>query len=255
MSPLQPPYLAYVGCLHMSTATAPIPWTPSLEATAESASATHVGRVRARNEDALLVTPRLLAVADGMGGANAGDAASRVAIETLRAVAAVADPAAALSGAVTAANGAVHALSATSPELDGMGTTVTAAALADGNLTVAHVGDSRLYRLRHDHLERLTDDHTLAAAVPGIAEQYSHVLLRAVGPGEDVEIDVDVHPVESGDRYLICSDGLTNHVADAEIAGALAADRPLAEIAAGLVDVALARGGNDNVTVVLFAVR
>jgi len=239
----------------MSAATAPIPWSPSLEATAESASATHVGRVRARNEDALLVTPRLLAVADGMGGANAGDAASRVTIETLRAVAAVADPGAALSGAVTAANGAVHKLGAASPELEGMGTTVTAAALGEGTLTVAHVGDSRLYRLRHDLLERLTRDHTLAEAVPGVAESYSHVLLRAVGPRATVEADVESHPVEPGDRYLICSDGLTNHVADAEIAGALAAARPLAEIAAGLVDVALARGGSDNVTVVLFGVR
>jgi PPM family protein phosphatase len=239
----------------MSAATAPIPWTPSLEATAESTSATHVGRVRARNEDALLVTPRLLAVADGMGGANAGDAASRVAIETLRAVAAVADPGAALPGAIAAANGAIHALSATSHDLAGMGTTLTVAALGDGRLTVGHVGDSRLYRLRDDLLERLTRDHTLAAEVPGIAAAYEHVLMRAVGPGAEVEADVESYPVESGDRYLICSDGLTNHVADAEIAGALAADRPLAEIAAGLVDVALARGGNDNITVVLFALR
>jgi PPM family protein phosphatase len=239
----------------MSSATAPIPWTPSLEATAESASATHVGLVRGRNEDSLLVTPRLLAVADGMGGANAGDAASRVAVETLRAVAAVADPSAALPGAMAAANGSVHALSSTSAELDGMGTTLTAAALGDGLLTVAHVGDSRLYRLRDDMLERLTRDHTLAEEVPGIAAQYEHVLLRAVGPGETVEVDVESHPVESGDRYLLCSDGLTNHVSDAELAGALAADRPLAEIAAGLVDVALARGGSDNVTVVLFALR
>jgi serine/threonine protein phosphatase PrpC len=239
----------------MSTATAPIPWVPSLEAVAESASATHVGRVRERNEDSLLVTPRLLAVADGMGGANAGDAASRVAIEVLRAIARVGDPAAALPGAVGAANGAVHALGATSPELAGMGTTLTAAALGEGRVTVAHVGDSRLYRMRGDLLERLTRDHTLADAVPGVAAGYAHVLLRAVGPNAEVQADVESHPVEPGDRYLLCSDGLTKHVADAEIAGALAAGRPLAEIAAGLVDVALARGGNDNVTVVLFAVR
>jgi protein phosphatase len=241
----------------MTTATAPIPWEPSLEAVAESASATHVGLVRQRNEDALLVTPRLLAVADGMGGANAGDAASRVAIEALRAIASVADPAAALPGAVVAANGAVHALSETSLELDGMGTTLTAAALGEGQVTVAHVGDSRLYRMRSGLLERLTRDHTLADAVPDIASRsaFANVLLRAVGPRDEIEIDVETHPVESGDRYMLCSDGLTKHVSDAEIAGALATDRPLAEIAAGLVDLALARGGSDNVTVVLFAVR
>src|SRR2546423_797708 len=112
----------------MSTATAPIPWAPTLEVTAESASATHVGHVRRRNEDALLVTPRLLAVADGMGGASAGDAASALAVATLRAIAGVADPAAALPAAVAAANAAVHSLSRASADLAGMGTTLTAAA-------------------------------------------------------------------------------------------------------------------------------
>ena len=239
----------------MSTATAPIPWSPTLEATTESASATHVGRVRTRNEDAVLVTPRLLAVADGMGGASAGDAASRLTVETLRAISSLGRPADALPGAVTAANAAVHALSSENPELEGMGTTVTAAALGEGKLTVAHVGDSRLYRLRGSNLERLTRDHTVADSFPGLADAYANVLTRAVGPRAEVEADVDVHTVRPGDRYLLCSDGLVKHVADAEIAGAMLADRPLAEVAAGLVDVVLARGAHDNVSVVLFSVQ
>jgi len=168
-------------CVTQPFELAPVP------ALVDAASRTDAGLVREANEDSVLETPRLLAVADGMGGHRGGAVASRLAAETLRAVAEVDDPATALPGAVRCANAAVHSLAGTAPDLAGMGTTVTAVALGDNELTVAHVGDSRLYRLRGGELERLTRDHTPVeelARMGGdghtIARPLASVLLRAV---------------------------------------------------------------------------
>ena len=226
-----------------------------------AASATHVGLHRATNQDSVLVTPRLLAVADGMGGANAGEVASRLAVDTLRGTAGVADPAAALAHAVRCANAAVHGLAASAPDLRGMGTTLTAVALGETGVTVAHVGDSRLYRLRDGRLERLTRDHSMAeglrdaggeAAVRSISRPLASVLLRAIGAEAEVAVDVETHDVRPTDVLLLCTDGLTKHLLDEEIAAILAAASSPEEAVGALVDTTLARGASDNVGVLVF---
>ncbi len=226
----------------------------------DAAARTDAGLVRESNEDSVLETDRVLAVADGMGGHRAGAVASRLAVETLRAVAEVGDPAAALPGAARCANATVHALAATAPDLAGMGTTLTAVALGDGELTVAHVGDSRLYRLRGAELARLTRDHTpveeLASMGAGngrtIARPLASVLLRAIGARDHVDVDVASHPTAAGDRWLLCSDGLTKHLHDAEIADLLAAAGTAREAVDALVEATLERGASDNVSAVAF---
>lgn len=226
-----------------------------------AASATHVGLRRPVNQDSVLVTPRVLAVADGMGGANAGEVASRLAVETVRAMAGVADPAAALGEAVRCANAAVHGLATSAPDLRGMGTTLTAVALDEEGATVVHVGDSRLYRLRAGAIERLTRDHTMAeglrdaggdAATRSVSRPLASVLLRAVGAEAHVTADVATHDVQPSDVLLLCTDGLTKHLLDEEIAGILAAASGVDEAVRALVAATLARGASDNVGVVVF---
>jgi protein phosphatase len=236
--------------------TQPFVLAPSV---VDAAARTDAGLVREANEDSSLLTPRLLAVADGMGGHRAGAVASRVAVEALRAVTAVEDPGTALPAAVRCANTAVHGLAATAPDLAGMGTTLTAAAIGDEGLTVAHVGDSRLYRLRGAELERLTRDHTPAeelaragADARTIARPLASVLLRAIGARETVDVDVASHPTSAGDRWLLCSDGLTKHLRDREIAGLLGSAATAREAVDALVEATLARGASDNVTAVAF---
>jgi serine/threonine protein phosphatase PrpC len=242
-------------------ATKPYALPPLLAA--DAAGATHVGLVRAVDQDRVLVTPRVLAVADGMGGANAGEVAAQVAVEVVRGIAGVLDPAAALPEAVRCANAAVHALAATSPDLRGMGTTLTALALGDDGLTVAHVGDSRLYRLRSGALTRLTRDHNAAEGlgdregdgVPALAARsLASVLLRAVGPREEVDVDVAHHDALSGDRWLLCTDGLVKHVGDDEIVALLEGARTAREAVAALVDATVARGAGDNVGVAVLVI-
>jgi protein phosphatase len=144
-----------------------------------------------------------------------------------------------------------------------MGCTLTAAFAADGGLTVAHVGDSRVYRLRGGKLEQVTDDHSLVGGLvrlgeltPAEAEQHPQrsVILRAVGVEPNVEVDVFHQELEPGDVYLVCSDGLTSMVRDEVIADTLGMFPVLAEAAAMLVDLANASGGRDNITVVLFRI-
>ena len=152
----------------------------------------------------------------------------------------------------------MHGLAATAPDLAGMGTTLTAVALGDDGLTVAHVGDSRLYRLRGAELERLTRDHTpveeLASTGAGdgqtIARPLASVLLRAIGARDHVDVDVASHPTAAGDRWLLCSDGLTKHLHDAEIAELLAGAGTAREAVDALVEATLARGASDNVSAV-----
>lgn len=216
----------------------------------DAAAATHVGRVRDSNEDAVHVGQAVWAVADGLGGHAAGEVASSIAAS------AVADldeatlgrgPEAALSAlgaAVRRANRAVYDEARRQPAYAGMGTTLTVAAVHDGSLFVAHVGDSRAYLLRDGRPRRLTTDHATG--------QFT--LTRVVGLEPD--IPVDTHGPEAlaaGDRVLLCSDGLTAVVADDELAG-LVAERRAEEAADDLVRLTLDRGAPDNVAVVVLAV-
>lgn len=231
---------------------------------AEFAAASDVGRVRKANEDSYYVRSPLFVVADGMGGANAGEVASKIAVDSFKdplddAVA----PEPRMAGIVRTANRLIHKKSNSSDEFKGMGTTVTALLLGDDELTIAHVGDSRAYRLRDGDLERLTRDHSLVgemvrrgAITEAEAEVHPQrsILTRALGPEDDVEIDTLSHGVKGGDIYLICSDGLTGMVDEATIATEMGSGRPMQEIAESLIRKANENGGVDNITVIAFTV-
>jgi protein phosphatase len=227
---------------------------------AEHAALSDVGMKREGNEDSFVEQPPLFAVADGMGGAQAGEVASGIVVETLADAAGRGELPAALADAVQDANGRIHAMAKDDRALEGMGTTTTAGWVAGGVLKVAHVGDSRAYRLRGGRLEQLTEDHSLVAGLvrlgkltPAEAEQHPQrsVILRAVGVEPSVEIDVTEHALDDGDVYLFASDGLTSMVRDEVIEEVLRMGGPLDEAAAMLVDLANASGGLDNITTVL----
>lgn len=226
----------------------------------EHAGLTDVGREREHNEDSFLVRSPLFVVADGMGGAEAGEVASQAAVETL---AAAEELPGGLAGAVEAANARIHQMAVDDASRQGMGCTLTAAYADSGRLTVAHVGDSRLYRLRGDAFEQLTDDHSLVGGLvrlgqltPEEAESHPQrsVILRAVGVEPNVEVDVLEHELEDGDVYLACSDGLSGMVRDEVLAETLRMFPALEEAAEMLIELANTAGGRDNITAVLFRV-
>ena len=224
---------------------------------------TDVGRVRAANEDAFVIDDdtRLFAVADGMGGHQAGEVASETAIAALRSRLQEGRP---LDEAIVDANSAVVARAAGDPALRGMGTTLTAAVLGDDHeLVIGHVGDSRAYLWRDGALEQLTVDHSVVAeliAAGQLTEAEAEVdprramITRALGIDVDVEVDVIPLALTVGDRLLFCSDGLTTMLRDDAIADVLRgeADRDLA--AHELVEAANEAGGTDNITVLLIDV-
>lgn len=232
-----------------------------------SGSATDVGRVRANNQDNLLVASLLFAVADGMGGAAGGEVASRVAIETLKTSFDQNPDADGLVEAIRAANERVWERSQSDSQLRGMGTTVTALALVEEEgeerLVIANVGDSRAYLLRHGELQRVTDDHSLVEELvrDGQLSQEEarvhpqrHILTRAVGISDHVEPDCyRVLPV-TGDRWLLASDGLFNELADTQMASVLRRFKDPGEASAELVRLAKDHGGADNITVVVIDV-
>jgi protein phosphatase len=229
----------------------------------EHAALSDVGREREGNEDSFLERPPLFVVADGMGGAEAGEVASEATVEEFERAAAASELPAGLEATVQAANARIHAMAVEDPSRAGMGCTCTAAWAAAGELTIAHVGDSRLYRLRGDGFEQLTDDHSLVGGLvrlgqltPQEAEQHPQrsVILRAVGVEPTVEVDVLRHELEAGDLYLVCSDGLTSMVRDEVIHETLRLLPTLGETATMLVELANASGGRDNITVVLFRI-
>jgi len=230
----------------------------------DCAGRTDIGLVRENNEDAIVTGRRLVAVADGLGGHARGELASRLATE-LVAASFTGGSVDELTTAVRAANFAVWERGSSTAESEGMGTTVVAAGLVDGAaLAVVHVGDSRAYLLRDGSLRRLTEDHTVTAQMVRDgelteAEAVEHpnraVLTRALGVGPEVVLDASSHPVVPGDRLLLCSDGLFNHVADDELASlAGARTSPQAAVDA-LLELGLARGGEDNLSVVVADVR
>ncbi len=242
-----------------------------LSAALDMAAYSDAGRVRSGNEDAVLANPALgfAVLADGMGGHNAGEVASGMAIAYIgNELGRAADTACAgeqLREVVGQANAAIHQTARSQPRYAGMGTTLVVLRFCDDRLAVAHVGDSRLYRLRDDQLIQLTRDHSLLQEqIDGgliDAEQARHstnrnVVTRALGAEPRVSVEVAEHAVRVGDVYLACSDGLSDMLADAEIAACLhqLGDRP-ADCARELVRLANEHGGRDNVSVILVRIR
>jgi len=235
---------------------------PSVQAHGRS----DVGRVRPGNEDALLLGSTVFAVADGMGGHRAGEVASAAALEPLGLLDGrpFRDPAraiAALTEAVVAANADVVLRSRTDPDLEGMGTTLTAVLVEGSDAHLVHVGDSRAYLARDGRLTQLTADHTLVQALidegrlrPDQVATHPHrsVITRAVGVAAEVEVDGLHVRLEDGDVLLLCSDGLTGVVDDATITRLLAEHGPRDAVDA-LIDAANAAGGPDNITVLTVA--
>lgn len=230
------------------------------------ACATDAGRVRPNNEDAVRVDPVLgLAVlADGMGGYNAGEVASHLCCDTivaaLHAMPPDGDAGERLRRAVEAANRCIHDDAQRHPAHRGMATTVVAVLVHGARLTVAHVGDSRLYRLRQGRLAALTRDHTLVqehidagwvAPEDGRHVGYRNLVTRAVGVSPWVAVELGEHAIEPGDTFLLCSDGLTDMLSDAEIAAILCRVAPGATAATALIAAANAAGGTDNIAVAL----
>ena len=230
----------------------------------EYAWRTDIGRVRSRNEDSVAVDAGtgLLVVADGMGGHNAGDVASRMAIEgvigAMQASTGEADDR--LVAAVRQANLAIYAAAGEDYERSGMGTTVVAVWLRPTRLVVAHVGDSRLYRLRDGVIEALTRDHSqvqdlvdrgILTPAQARASTRKNFLSRALGTDPDVVIDSAAHTPAAGDVYLLCSDGLTNMVEDEEIVAIIRGSASLAAATDLLVSQANEYGGRDNISVAL----
>jgi protein phosphatase len=225
------------------------------------AAASHIGRSRANNEDAFAPLTDgtaagtvVLAVADGMGGHVAGEVASRLAIES-----AMEHDGTAVER-VRAGNDRVVEAVIADPALAGMGTTLTLVRLEpDGTLDLAHIGDSRAYRLREGTMERLTRDHTLVADL--VAEgrldprQVSdhpqrNLLTRVIGMGRTIEVDELAGSAQPGDRLLLCSDGLTSMINDSQIAYILGEGQP-EEAVWALIEAANAAGGEDNITVIV----
>lgn len=235
--------------------------------TVRSAHASDVGRVRDHNEDDLLDARGAWAVADGLGGHAAGEVASGIAVEALRVLADhdVAGPDDVVA-AVAEANRRILAAQHAHREQRGMGTTVTGLALTVGpepRWVVFNVGDSRVYRIDADGIEQLTRDHSEVRELvdAGLLDPADvpfhpmrHVITRSLGVSRDVVPDTWVRPVQAGEWFVVCSDGLTNEVPDDEI-GRLVADAGDPQAAAdALVAAALEAGGRDNVTVVVVAV-
>ena len=231
------------------------------------ASRSDTGRRRLRNEDAAVCDPPLFAVADGMGGAQAGELASHLAATALAERVRGIRGEDAVAELVQAANARVYRRAVEDPTAAGMGTTVTVALFDGGSATIAigHVGDSRAYRIRNGLLEQLTADHSLVAELvrsgrltPEQAADHPHrsVITRALGTEASVDVDTVTMEAEPGDLYLLCSDGLTTMLGDDEILAVVdGAGREPDAVARQLIDAANRAGGEDNITVVVFEVE
>ncbi|MBO9532437.1 MAG: Stp1/IreP family PP2C-type Ser/Thr phosphatase [Solirubrobacteraceae bacterium] len=229
----------------------------------EQAAFTDTGRQRRANEDAMLARAPLYAVADGMGGAKAGEIASRTAIDILGLGVEDGIVKARLVELVRRANRAVHEAQLADADLSGMGTTTTVAHVGDEALTVAHVGDSRAYLLRDGSLRRLTDDHSLVEEMRRsgrlTAEEAANhpqrsIITRALGPDPVVEVDVREFALQAGDVVLLCSDGLTSMIPESRITELLKESSRLDTAGRALIAAANAAGGRDNITVVLLRI-
>src|SRR6266851_3020230 len=228
---------------------------------AEQYAVTDTGRQRRANEDSLLARSPLFVVADGMGGAQAGEVASRIAVESFRpGLEDATHPERALASLARSANARVHELSHSNAEQAGMGTTLTAIYVGEDEVAIAHVGDSRAYCLRDGELLRLTDDHSLVDELmrqgrltpeEAVEHPQRSVITRALGPEGTVEVDTRSFSARAGDVYLLCSDGLTTMVGEDEILALLLANPLLHDAGEALIAAANEAGGRDNITVVL----
>lgn len=224
----------------------------------DCAALSDIGRVRARNEDSLAWDRALglFVLADGIGGHRAGHIASRIAVDAVLAGVRDAPPRDPdrLLRAVERAHSEVAEAALTQPECADMGTTLLAVVLSDDTLQLAHVGDCRLYRLRAGELSRLTRDHTVAEEWPSpdFEIRHRHQLTRALGIGETLVVDQATHALDAADRYLLCSDGLIRHLEDEELAAWVGAPLSADLRAHALIELANQRGGEDNVSVILF---
>jgi serine/threonine protein phosphatase PrpC len=229
---------------------------------AEAAFRSDPGRQRTANEDSYFARPPLFAVADGMGGAQAGEVASRLAAESFEpAERGEQSPEAYLRAIAESANERIHGLSKEDSTVSGMGTTLTAALLEGDEITLAHVGDSRAYLHRDGELKLLTSDHSLVEELrrqgrltDEQAEDHPQrsIITRALGPEAEVEVDTMTYSARPGDVYLLCSDGLTTMVREERIAEILGASSELDPAVSQLVREANEAGGRDNITVVAF---
>ena len=240
-----------------------------------SGGLTDTGRTRGHNEDCFAIDEEvsLYVVADGMGGHTHGEVASKISVDSILQF--FADDGAespfppdegllphsnTLKAAVGVAQQGVLAAIERDHSLDGMGTTVVGLCIRDAVGAVAHVGDSRVYRLRNGELELLTRDHTwvneqVMAGYLSEEQARNHplrnVVTRALGGEEKVVVDVREVPIEVGDLFMLCSDGLSGMIRDSEIKALLEEGKPLQETCQNLIDAANERGGKDNITVVL----
>ena len=236
----------------------------------EAAGLTDVGQVRTSNEDAFgyCVEEGVFALCDGMGGAAAGEVASRIAVDTLINQLCAADShenrRKVLEEAIASANQMVHARAEKEAALHGMGTTLVAVAIGGDRALVGHVGDSRCYLFRRGELSRLTHDHSLVDEQVRLGQltqdeadhsPLRNVITRAIGTQTSVSADIAELALEPDDILLLCSDGLTKELSDDRIEAMLADDGDLDGLCGRLIDAAKAAGGHDNVTAVLAKVR
>ena len=229
-----------------------------------NASITDPGRKRRHNEDAFVLEPPLFAIADGMGGAQAGEVASRLAAAALKESGADAGGEQRIADLIQEANRRVYDRSSTDPNTSGMGTTITVALVEDGRVAFGHVGDSRAYLIRDGGMEQITEDHSLVnelmksgklTAEEAESHPQKSVITRALGTDPDVDVDTFTIDAVTGDVFLLCSDGLTDMV-DEEIILELV-ERNRGDIDAmlkALVREANRGGGEDNITVVAFEI-
>lgn len=229
----------------------------------EQAVRTDTGRQRNANEDSYFTRPPVFVVADGMGGAQAGEVASKAAAESFDRELPKAPPERVLRETIEAANRTIHEHARSDPSLAGMGTTTTAAIVDPEaeEVAIGHVGDSRAYRLRGGKLERLTRDHSLVEEMrrkgqltDAQAEDHPQrsIITRALGPEPSVEVDLQTVPAQAGDVFLICSDGLTTMLDDEHISRLLNRATSMQSAVRALVDEANRAGGRDNITVIAF---
>ena len=241
----------------------------------ESYGISDIGLVRQNNEDVWCILPELsfFALADGMGGHNAGEIAAREAISQLCKILtekmktydtgpSAERIASDLGQSIREANAWVYKMSGTDEELRGMGTTLCCFLLADRQLIHAHIGDSRIYHY-NGRLSQLTLDHSLRSeliASGRLDEQtapmfaFKNVITRAVGTSAQVEPEIGIHPVNADDIFFLCSDGLTDHVSSREMQAIIQQSESIQEAADTLVNTAKIKGGNDNISIVIVKV-